>query len=139
MGGEPIGEGQIVKKIADTVGKDNLLVKAHPSDRRGFYEENGLKVDKNIAVPWEVIHFCIDLSEKVLITGTSMAVISTSLMLNSPPKTVFMYKYCNASGNLPAISNIKTLQRVIDLLKADGNMENIIIAETDKEISEYLN
>ena len=138
MGGEQIGEGKIVKKLAEIVGKDNLLVKAHPSDRRTFYKDNGLRVDQNLSVPWEAIHFCIDLSDKVLITSTSMAVISTSLMLQTPPKTVFMYEYCNTTKNLPAADNIDTLRRVLHLLKTDGNRNNIVIAKTDRKMNSYL-
>ncbi|HEG1241807.1 TPA: hypothetical protein SCN02_002979, partial [Enterococcus faecium] len=40
-GGEPVGEYELVCKIADLVGKDNLIVKTHPRDVRTIYKDNG--------------------------------------------------------------------------------------------------
>ncbi len=54
-GGKPVGEYELVCKIADIVGKDNLLIKTHPRDTRTLYVDNGFNVDENSSVPWEAI------------------------------------------------------------------------------------
>ena len=88
--GHPIGETELILKIADQVGVDNLLVKQHPRDARTVYQESGIRVMKNSFVPWEIMHMNLEDSEKVLLTTTSSAFLGSSAMLGSSMKAYFL-------------------------------------------------
>ena len=119
-GGEPIGELELVRKIASAVGKENLLIKMHPRDTRTVYEEEGFHIDTNSSVPFEALLFAYDFSDKVLLTATSGAVLSASLMLENPPKTYYMYPLCNIDGN----SSAKGTVSQIDAVLSHDSMQN---------------
>ena len=112
-GGEAIGELELVRKIADVVGKDNLLIKMHPRDTRTVYADEGFHIDTNSSIPFEALLFAHDFSDKVLLTATSGAVLSASLMIENPPKTYYMYPLCKLYGNPTAK---KTVEQIDDVL-----------------------
>lgn len=74
-------------KVANLVGKDNLLIKIHPRDLRTIYSDNGFNVDKNSLIPWEAIQLSSDFSDKVFLTINSGSVLSGSTMSEKPVKT----------------------------------------------------
>ena len=133
-GEHPIGEYELACKIAKIVGKDNLLIKTHPRDRRTVYSDNGFKVDKNSSIPWEAIQLSGDFGDKVFLTASSGSVLSGSFMSSHPPKTYYLYKLCNIDGNKMAeesrrnidelLSN-KDMHSVFSRLKAVNTIEEI--------------
>ena len=132
-GGTPIGEFELVKQIADTVGKDNLLIKIHPRDQRTIYRDNGFTVDKNSSVPWEVIQLSHDFSNHVFFTATSGSVLSGNFLTDIPVRTYYLFKLCNVNGS--AAKNI--VQEIYNLLRNDDVKEifrSVHIAESVKEI-----
>lgn len=133
-GEEPIGEYELVCKIAAFIGKNNLLIKVHPRDTRGIYEKNGYKVDKNSSIPWEAIQLLGDFGNKVFLTATSGSVLSGSLMSEAVPKIIYLFNCCNILGNKFAKITVKN---IIDLL-SDSDMQkvlgNILIAQKIEDI-----
>ena len=98
-GGEPIGELELAKRLADQVGKDNLIVKVHPRDDAEKYRRAGLTVDTNSSVPFEVLCILQDLSEKVLITTLSGSVLNVSALLAQPPVCYYAHPLCRLEDN----------------------------------------
>lgn len=89
--GHETNETQIVLKIADMVGKDNLLVKMHPRDTRNVYEDHGITVSRVSSVPWEVIQMNHDFSKHIFITMSSGSVISGCALLDDEVETYLLY------------------------------------------------
>lgn len=112
-GGDPIGEYDLVCRIAEIVGKEDLLVKVHPRDRRTLYVDNGFKVDGNSFVPWEVIQLSLDIRDKVFITAISGSVLAGSLMLEDMVETYYMYRCCDLSGNVSAIEAVRNIEALL--------------------------
>lgn len=133
-GGEPIGEFELVCRVAEVVGKDNLLIKTHPRDARSIYADNGFIVDRNSSIPWEAIqlsgHFC----DKTFLTVNSGSVLSGSTMSISPVKTVFLYKMCKYSNNVICRNAIPNIERTILHCKELGILKNVTIAEKLEDI-----
>ena len=98
-GGKPIGELTLATRLADTVGKDNLLVKVHPRDDAERYRAAGLHVDTSSAVPWEVIQINHNFSDKVLLSTLSTSLLSTCSLFELPPKSFYLYPLCDLSAN----------------------------------------
>lgn len=133
-GGKPVGEYQLVERIAKVVGKDNLLVKQHPRDSRKIYKENGFHVDKNSSIPWEAIQLSYDFSDKVFLTVNSVSVLAASLMASTQVPTYYMYRLCDTSGNESCKNNIIDLENLL----RDKNMKEILksvrIADDERDI-----
>lgn len=67
---------KLVDKIADVVGKDNIMVKIHPRNPKNVFKENGYKTNENTSIPWELIVLNTDMSDKVLISISSTALLN---------------------------------------------------------------
>ena len=134
-GGKPIGEFELVKRIADLVGMDNLLVKIHPRDTRTIYKEYGFHIDPNSSIPWEVIQLCNDFSEKVFLTATSGSVMAGSFMSNKPVKTWYLFELCDISDNY-AINTVNEIKRILSDESIKENLLCVKIAKTLNDIYE---
>lgn len=90
--GHDINDVEIVKKIADIVGRENIFIKTHPRNPENRFEKLGYKTNKNSSIPWEVICMNIDLSEKTLVTIASVAAIVPATMLGKKYKGILLMK-----------------------------------------------
>lgn len=133
-GENPIGEYELVCKIADLVGEDNLLVKIHPRDTRTVFEDNGFKVDKNSGVPWEAIQLSRDFSDKVFLTATSGSVLAGSFMSEKSPKTFFMHKCCDIESNSSARYTVEKLEEFLCDKKIKEELMSVFIVTDVKDI-----
>lgn len=128
-GGEPVGEYELVCKIANLVGKGNLLVKTHPRDTRTIYIDNGFNTDKNSSIPWEAIQLSGDFSDKVFMTVNSGSVLSGSTMSESPVRTYFMYKLCDYSENPLCLKSVKNIEDLLQNEEMKKILQTVHIAE----------
>lgn len=131
-GGEPIGELELAIKIADRVGRENLLVKVHPRDNKEKYIQSGLKVDENSAVPFEVIQINNDFSEKVLITSLSGSLLNFNQILEYSPISYYGYKLCKLEGNSLAYHYKDVLEQY--LTDKEMGLRNIHILKNLEEL-----
>lgn len=131
-GGEPIGELDLAIKIAEQVGRENLLVKVHPRDDKEKYINAGLKVDDNSMVPFEVIQINSDFSDKILITTLSASILNFNPVLENTSKCWYGYKLCHLEGNPLALHYKKVLE---DYLNNDSlGLRNIRVLERIEEL-----
>ena len=133
-GEDPIGEYQVVCRIAEKVGKDNLLIKVHPRDRRTVYQDNGFFVDKNSSIPWEAIQLSGDFSDKVFLTATSGSVLAGSLMTDNLIETFYVYKLCNVENNTLAIKTVSDIERLLSEEAMQSATKSVHIAESIESI-----
>lgn len=89
--GKPYGETEIILKLAELVGKDNLLVKVHPRDSRSVYGEYGISVMENSWVPWEAMQLIGNYQDKIMCTVNSGAFITISALQGGEGKGIFLY------------------------------------------------
>lgn len=94
-GGEPIGELDLVKKIAEKVKNENLIVKVHPRDNPQRFIECGLNVDLNSQIPWEVVQFKQDFSQHIFLTVNSGSVLGVNMIISDMPRTYFLFPLCD--------------------------------------------
>lgn len=126
-GGKQIGETDLVKEVSDIVGKDNIIVKMHPRDKRTVFKDYGIKVYNNSSIPWEAIQFNNDFSDKVFLTVNSGSVLGANMMLEKSIKSYFLYTCCNLSDNKSALL---TKQRIEEFqVYARKYLKNIKVIE----------
>lgn len=85
----------LILKIAEIVGKENLLIKLHPRSVFDRFAPYGIKTNSKTAIPWEALFLCQDFSDRVFITINSGSVISPIILFNESIKTFFLSKIVN--------------------------------------------
>lgn len=120
-GGKPVGEVALAKKISKIVGKENLLIKLHPRDKTGLFEKEGLTVDKESSVPWEVIQLNYNFKNHVFLTCASGSVLSINLTLEEGPETYFMFPLCKVSQNECIAPSVAQAKKVFAQLEKSGH------------------
>lgn len=135
QGGKPIGELELVLRIKDLVGSDNLLVKVHPRDNPQRFTNEGITIDTNSNVPWEAIQISKNFSSHVFLSATSSAAIGASLIQKNSPKTYYLFNLCDISNDNPdAIQSVETLYSVLSREELYQFTKDIYIASDLSEI-----
>lgn len=73
--GYEVPDVELVNRIAEKVGKDNIMVKIHPRNPHNRFARLGYKTNVDTAIPWEVIMLNQQLKDKILVTISSGSVI----------------------------------------------------------------
>lgn len=131
---KPLGELDLAKKIADAVGSENLLVKVHPRDDPKRFISEGLKVDTNSDLPWEVIQMNYDFSNNVFLTVLSGSVINLASMKDNAPQVYVMFPLVDLEQNEMA----KGFSIYLTELLKNDNLPKIKIMKNIEEIKERL-
>ena len=90
--GDQINDVEILEKIADCVGKENIMVKIHPRNPVNRFKELGYKTNKDTFVPWEVIVLNQNMEDKVLLTVASSSVINPIRLFGQKTKVYSLYQ-----------------------------------------------
>ena len=124
--GVPFGETELILKVADEVGKDNIIVKMHPRDTRRVYQEYGIEVMEKSCVPWEVIQLNMLRDEHILLTVTSGAFLGIASMTGDIIKGYFLYN-CIENKSEYLKGYIQNIQKVFYELKKENKCNGLFI------------
>lgn len=133
-GGEPIGEYELACRIADLVGKENLLIKQHPRDPRTIYTDNGFCVDGNSSIPWEAIQVSADFGSITYLTVNSGSVLSGSTLSETPIRTFFLYPLCDCCRNEKCQKTVKDLEAVLSNDEMKAILQSVHVAQKLEDI-----
>lgn len=86
-----IDDLNLVLKIADKVGKENLMVKLHPRSRTDRFSKYGIKTNKIVSTPWEIVIMNNAFSDKVFLTISSGSVLSPRIIFGDTPPTYMLF------------------------------------------------
>jgi hypothetical protein len=83
----------LVKTIADAVGRENIIVKLHPRTRVNRFEKLGIRISSLQCVPWEavVMNMPGD-SAKIFVTISSGSVMNYGVLIEKNFRTIMLYK-----------------------------------------------
>ena len=132
----PIGEHDLVKHIADFVGRENIIVKSHPRDFSDDYSAMGISLYPHSAIPWEALQLIMDFSDKVLLTSVSSSVMSLNMTLEHPIKTFYLYKLTRARDNKLARVTIDMMDVFKERFDFNPEEYNIHIVDRLEQILE---
>ena len=122
--GNDVGDVELVNRIAEVTGKNDLIVKIHPRNPENRFLKMGYKTNTNTFVPWEIIALNIDIKEKVLITIASGSALTSLVNTSVSPKAVFMLMNSRGFKNKKLTPSVDTLKRV-----ASHHPEKIILPD----------
>jgi len=87
-----VNDVEVVQQISNVVGRENIMVKIHPRNPINRFKELGYKTNENTHIPWEVIVLNQDMSEKILLTFASTAVLNPLRLFGQNTKVYSLYK-----------------------------------------------
>lgn len=92
-------EVPLLEKIAERVGKENILIKLHPRCTYDRFTPLGFKVMTNSIIPFEIVAHDKEVENKILISVSSTAVNSPRLVYNYDVKTVMLRNMITVNRN----------------------------------------
>lgn len=130
MEGFKVPDIQIVEKIAQKVGQDNVMVKIHPRNPENRFAKLGYKTNVNTSIPWELIILNQPMDDKILVTISSGSVIYPYLYFGITTKTYSLLNCLEERPGLMKGENGELMQRIYT------TYPNILMAP--KTIDEFL-
>lgn len=134
-----IDEEKIVLKLADFVGKENLIVKKHPRDKRDIYERLGIKTISQKPVPWEVMFMTGDYTDKVFITLSSSSIITAFSLDDQNGKGIYLFPmYTGKNARFDRIVKEQKIEETLSDLKEKGCCRSVSIIYDEKELERVI-
>lgn len=81
-----------IKELSDAVGKESILIKRHPRCVKNRFESLGVHVSKSSSIPWELIQLNINMDDKVFVTTTSAAALSSEIYFGDKCKVILLFE-----------------------------------------------
>ena len=131
-----IDDFALVMKIAEKVGKENLIVKLHPRRPVDRFSKYGIKVSRSVGIPWEAFLMKYDFSDKVIMTISSSVAFSSRLYFNSRIKTYMLFRLFDSLN--PNISDKKKFISYVKKFKQKYNDKNFIISKNEENFFNEL-
>ena len=129
-----IEDMDLILKIAEIVGKENLLVKLHPRNRVDRFKQYGIKTNKTIGIPWEVIQMNNDFSDKVFLTISSGSVLASKLYFGDNIKTYLLFNCTEKMSDMVTKETFEYLKKINDKF----DIKDFIIPKNKKDFFEIL-
>lgn len=127
---------EILCAVSEIVGKDNLIIKAHPRNDISIYDGTGLKVCKNNYIPWEVYYFHEEMMrDKILIGAVGTALLSPYLYFDSKQRVISLVEMLETNEmNI----NFKNFIMYIKNNVIKSHPEIFFTPKNNKELMNYI-
>ncbi len=132
--GKEIDDLNLILNIAEIVGKENLLVKLHPRNKINRFEKYGIKTNKTIGIPWEIIQLNNDFSNNVFLTISSGSVLASQLYFNEKIKTYLLFNCTDNKSNMVTTEYFEYFNK----LNNKYDLQKFSIPKNKKEFFEEL-
>lgn len=130
-----IDDFSLIMKIAEKVGKDNIVVKLHPRRNVDRFSNLGIKVSKSTGIPWEAFLLVNDYKDKVIITISSNVAFSSRLYFKQNLPTIMLYKITGLNRN---IVNVEKYPKYIEDFDKIFGDDKFFIPESVDELLKLL-
>lgn len=82
-------EVDVLNRISEYIGKENIIIKLHPRMDANFYELHGYKTFTDVRIPWEIYVLLSNVADKVLLSISSAALIAPKLVFDMDMKAIY--------------------------------------------------
>lgn len=130
-----IDDVKLVLKIADLVGKENLMVKLHPRNPVDRFSKLGIKTIGQSGCPWEVIAMNHDFSNNVFLTIASGSVLSPRIIFDDNIPTFMLY---NCTKVLSPMLQKENFQKFIEKFRSQYGKSGFYIPKNFDDFQDIL-
>lgn len=130
-----IDDYELILKIAEVVGKDNLIIKLHPRNKINRFSELGIPTWKNSEIPWEVIQLNENYQDKIFLSISSGAILMSKLFFKEQVKSYYLFNCTNHMSYLVTDNFHNYLNKIDETI----GLNNIIIPNNKEDFIKKLN
>lgn len=131
---EPIDMLALWNRVSTYIEKERSIVKSHPRQKDSVLRQLHFEVYERYVIPWEVISFNTDMSDKTLITIFSTSCVNPKLMFDQEPRVIMMYKLLGMDYSFFGEGLIQFVSGVGELYK---DKTKFFVPETWEEFAAY--
>ena len=129
-----IDDYELILKIAEIVGKDNIIVKLHPRNKTNRFNKVGIPTWANSEVPWEVIQMNENYSNKIFLSISSGTILMSKLFFEDQIKSYYLF---NCTNNMSDLVN-DNFHQYLNKIEKNLSLNNLIIPETKEQFLKLL-
>lgn len=133
----PSNDLELVLRIAEIVGKDQMIIKLHPRNKVNRFQEYGFQTMQHTQVPWEITLMDEDITDKILFTISSNASITSKLIFEKNMNVVMLYRMFTGKTWLMGNANF-SLYHERSLKEFNKDRKNIYCPYSFDEMKEIL-
>lgn len=133
----PSNDLELVLRLADVVGKDQMIIKLHPRNKENRFQKYGFKTMKHTQVPWEITLMDEEITDKILVTISSNASITSRLIFKKNMNVIMLYRMF--TGKTWLMKNVNFhLYHEKSIKEFNKDRKNIYCPHSFEEIGEIL-
>lgn len=129
-----VGDLKLVLRIAELVGKENLLVKLHPRTHHNRFSVYGIHTNQELGIPWEAIQLYGNFEKSILISISSGSVLSPGNIAADYLLTYLLYDCIDAER----IRMIKGFDKYVEVYQKTHRNHKLIIPRSMDEFYNSL-
>lgn len=122
-------EPSVIKKVADKIGIENLIVKIHPRERKEIYQNIGVKVMENAFLPWEIYYLNFNFESQIFLSTVSNAFLNAFMLKEKNAKGVFLFPLIEENDYIKQ-RGIEIKEMLVSMHRA-GIMQNCVIGRLE--------
>lgn len=122
-------EPDVIKRIAEHVGKDNLIVKVHPREQKEIYQNTGVRIMENASLPWEVYYLNCNFESKIFLSTVSNAFLNAFLLKGEDAEGIFLFSLIE--GNEYIQQRGREITEMLNAMHEAGIMKNCRIGRLE--------
>ncbi|HAK44251.1 MAG TPA: hypothetical protein DCM59_18120 [Clostridium sp.] len=130
--GYAVNDIELVNKISQLVGKENIVIKIHPRNPINRFKKYGYNTNKITSIPWEIIALNMKLEDKVLITIASGSVMNPLIIMGMNLNAIMLFNYEELKAEL-----LNDLIKTIELICKE-NTDSYSLPVTFNELKQRL-
>lgn len=131
---EPIDMVGLWTKVSEYIDRDKTIVKSHPRQKDSILRELGFSMYERYTIPWEVLTFNHNMSDKTLFSYFSTSCVYPKLMYGEEPRIILLYKLVDNDYSFFGKGMVNFVEGVRDLY---SDKEKFFIPKTWEELSRY--
>lgn len=129
-----INDINVVNRIAQVIGKENILIKLHPRSKIDRFSRIGYETNNNTLIPWEVLYMNHNFDNTLFISTASSSIVHPVILFGEKMKAIFVFKLLYAV--LPA--ELQSNQRFIENIIANKYKECFFIPNSFDELNNII-
>lgn len=133
----PSNDLELVLRIADIVGKDQMIIKLHPRNKVNRFKEYGFQTMEHTQVPWEITLMDEEITDKIIFTVSSNASITSKLIFEKNMNVIMLYRMFTGKTWLMGNANF-SLYHERSIKEFNKDRKNIYCPHSFDEMEEIL-
>lgn len=131
---EPINMHALWGRVSRYVNKERTVVKSHPRQKESILKDIGFDMYERYTIPWEVLTFNKNMSEKTMLSIFSTSCTTPKLMFDEEPRVIMLYKLIGIDYSFFGKGLIEFVEGIGKLYR---EKDKFFIPETWDELEEY--